>query len=295
MATPFDGLAKDILEVLLSEHGRIETESETPALNSQRADMLFVPDATHTMARRSLGLLGRMTDVVCLFEAFHDAPSIEDVVECLRKLLNHRHARSLKRVDCAERTWLLCGGRPEQALRALRAEPMPGWPLGFYDAAPALPLVIVVLSELAPDDDSLSLRLMGAGTTFERAVHDLRARFGVVARGSALFAAVVHRFLEARRRGGKLTEDPHMVDLTEAYEYMRTQWEAGHREGQREGERAATLAMLVRMTEHKLQRPLTETERAGLVQRVDRDGADPLSDAVLDLTPAALARWLCTA
>ena len=106
----------------------------------------------------ALGLLGRVTDLACLFEPFHEAPSIEDVIECVRKLLNHRHARALKHTRAAERTWLLCGGRPDEALAAPRAQSMPGWPRGFYELSSQLGLSLVVLSELPDDDDTLALR-----------------------------------------------------------------------------------------------------------------------------------------
>ena len=81
---------------MLREHWVFETESEAPALRSQRADVFFIPDPAHDTARRALGLLGRMTDAPCLFEPFHQAPRVDEVIECLRKLLNHRHARALK-------------------------------------------------------------------------------------------------------------------------------------------------------------------------------------------------------
>jgi hypothetical protein len=188
MATPHDGLAKEILELLLHEHGTVETEVEAPSLVSQRADVLFLPDPKHDAARRTLGLLGRMSDEACLFEPFHEAPSLDEVVSCLRKLLNHRHARTLKQKRAAERSWLLCAGRPDTAISALHVHRMTAWPRGFY-ALPALELSVVVLSELPPTDDTLALRLMGARATFDSALEDLRARYGVVPRGGALYEA----------------------------------------------------------------------------------------------------------
>ncbi len=282
MATPFDGLAKEILDVMLHEYGALETESEAPALRSQRADVLFVPDPVRTAARRSLGLLGRMTDAACLFEPFHEAPSLDDVTECLRKLLNHRHARSLKHTHVAERSWLLCAGRPDDALASLRARSMPRWPRGFYELSPALPLSIVVLSELPDDDDTLALRLMGAGETFGAALHELRARYGRVPRGQALYVAVVQMLLAARKRGETLTE-AIMLDTTEAEEFLRRE----RREGRDEG-----LRPLVRLIERRLDRKLTEDERAMLLARLDLVGAVRLGDVVLDLEADALARWL---
>ncbi len=218
-----------------------------------------------------------------MLEAFHEAPSLDDVIECLRKLLNHRRARKLNHPRAAARTWLLCGGRPDTAIAKLHATPMRDWPTGFYDVGDALPLVFVVISELPDDDDTLPLRVMGAGTSLHRALRRLRQRYRALPKGPALFATVVNVFLAARKRGAVLSE-ALMVDLTEAYEYMRTQHEAGRLEG--------TLAPLAHLCERKLSRALTETERDGLQRRVERDGANPASDAVFDLGPVELAAWL---
>jgi hypothetical protein len=52
------------------------------------------------------------------------------------------------------------------------------------------------------------------------------------------------------------------------------------------------VSMLAHLCERKLARALTETERDGLLRRVERDGANPASDAVLDLGPVELSAWL---
>jgi hypothetical protein len=290
MATPFDSLAKEILDLLLHDLGQLETEVEVAALPSQRADVLFVPDPARGDERRTLGLLGRMTERAALFEPFHDAPGVEEVRACLRKILNHHHARSLSQRGGAERSWLLCAGRPDGALIAFRAAPSVGWPRGFYDLGAALPLSLVVLSELDDGDDTLPLRLMGTGATLKAALHALRTRYGVLPRGRALFAEVVQVFLAARRRGERLTEEL-MVDLTEAYEYMRQQHTEGLREGLREGV-LLVLPTIVRVAESRLEREVTEAERETLLQKIHTDGAEAVGDALVSLDPDALARWL---
>ncbi|MFO0651124.1 MAG: hypothetical protein U0326_33170 [Polyangiales bacterium] len=77
---------------------------------------------------------------------------------------------------------------------------------------------------------------------------------------------------------------------------MRTQHEAGLQQGLQqgrlEGRLEGTLAPLAHQCERKLARALTETERDGLLRRVERDGANPASDAVLDLGPVELSAWL---
>jgi hypothetical protein len=285
MATPFDSLAKEVLDLLLHDLGRLETEVEVAALPSQRADVRFVPDPSRDAERRALGLLGRMTDTVVLLEAFHEAPDVEEVRACLRKILNHLHARSLSARDGAARCWLLCGGRPEGALRAFRAAPSPDWPRGFYDLGAGLPLSLVVLSELDATDDTLPLRLMGAGATLSAALRALHARHRALPRGRTLFAAVVQVLLSAQRRGEQIPE-ALMLDLTEAEEYMRQQHAEGLREGLREGMR------LGQGVERKLARVLTDAEWEALAQRISDDGAEAVGDALVSLAPDALARWL---
>ena len=162
VSSPFDHFAKDVLDLMLSAHGRLDTEVEAPALKAQRADVMFEPDPSHDTHRRALGLLGAMTERCCFFDPFHEAPDVSQVRNCLRKLLNHHQARALGHRRTAEISWLLCGGRPNSALSSLRFTPSPSWPRGFYDLGVALPLSIVVLSELPETSDTLAFRMMGA-------------------------------------------------------------------------------------------------------------------------------------
>jgi len=295
MAKPFDSLAKEILDVLLHDLGRLETEVDVPALVSQRADLFFVPDPLRDEERRALGLLGRITAMAALLEPFHEAPSVEEVLACVRKTLNHRHALLLAKRPAAERAWLLCGGRPDAAFRVLGAVPAPGWPSGVYHLSAGMPVSFVVLSELEETDDTLSLRLMGSGATLASALRTLRERYGVLPRGRALFAEVVQVFLAARKRGERLTEE-FMVDLTEAYEYMDRQHEEGLRKGiqkgREEGREEGARALLTRLTELKLARPLTDAARAVMLHRVELDGVEGVGEALVSLDRDALAAWL---
>ncbi len=94
-------------------------------------------------------------------------------------------------------------------------------------------------------------------------------------------------FLAARKRGERLTEE-FMVDLTEAYEYMDRQHEEGLQKGREEGARS----MLTRLTELKLARPLTDAERAVMLQRIELDGVEAVGEALVSLDRDALGVWL---
>ncbi len=143
-----------------------------------------------------------------------------------------------------------------------------------------------MLSELDDSDYTLPLRLMGAGATLRAALRALRTHYGALPRGRALFAEVVQVLLAAQRRGERLTEEL-MVDLTEAYEYMRQQ----HSEGLREGV-ILVLPTVVRVAESRLARAVTDAEREALLQKIHTDGAEAVGDALVSLDPDALARWL---
>ncbi len=67
-----------------------------------------------------------------------------------------------------------------------------------------------------------------------------------------------------------------------------TAWEMGERRGKLEGE----LRTLARLFERRLQRGLTEGERAALAQRLEQLGVDRLLDASQELAADALAAWL---
>jgi hypothetical protein len=125
--TSHDERAKDILDVLLDDLGTLEREFEVPSLRAQRADLRFAPSPEHTVTRRSLGILGLMTEVAALFEPFSWAPSIDEVQGCLRKLFNAQHAGALNPSRVVERMWLLCAGRPDAALAHFDAVPMAAW------------------------------------------------------------------------------------------------------------------------------------------------------------------------
>ncbi|MEZ4393298.1 MAG: hypothetical protein R3A48_19610 [Polyangiales bacterium] len=214
---PHDTLAKDVLEVLLDELGTFVRECEVPASASQRADAYFAPHPDAQVALRELGLLGRMCLRPCLLDPFHDPPSPDDVSESLRKFLNHRHGA---RVAPAERLWLPCAGRPDEALRRFGFERAPGWPAGFYALSEALPVMVVVLPELDDSLDTVALRLMGRREHLNRALRTLRGRTAAIPQGRRLFTAVVRWIMTWRGRGLRWEEDA-MLDLTEA-EFSRT-------------------------------------------------------------------------
>ena len=85
---------------------------------AQRIDLWSVPDPDRAAERSTLGLLGRMSERPALFEAFHRAPSPDDVLECAREQLNSRHELTRRAREADARSV------PRPA--ALRVDPV-GW------------------------------------------------------------------------------------------------------------------------------------------------------------------------
>ncbi|WP_136925443.1 DUF4351 domain-containing protein [Polyangium aurulentum] len=121
-------------------------------------------------------LLGRIGRAACAFEAFSVTPDEDDLVSCVRKLLNLRHVLAGKTPPVPlPRLWIISSGRPIQGLRALGARSKLGWPRGTYDIPAAFHASIVVVRELPEHRSTLLLRLMGRGRTLRRAVAELLA------------------------------------------------------------------------------------------------------------------------
>lgn len=71
--------------------------------------------------------------------------------------------------------------------------------------------------------------------------------------------------------------------------------EEGLAKGREEGREEGELRSLVHLFERRLARTLSADERATLAERLREQGAEPIWDGVLDLSPQELAAWLTTA
>jgi hypothetical protein len=179
MRTRFDQLAKGLLDRALSTAGEVRTQEEIPG-EVQAADVWFQPAPGNATARAQLGLLGRIAATSCLIEPFHTTPAAGSVLDCVSKQLTLRRSlvREARRVKgdvpVIPRLWLVSVGRPRSVLSGLRFEPLSGWPAGIWQGPPLLRTYVVVLRDLPATRETLSLRLLGAGRTFWRAVEELR-------------------------------------------------------------------------------------------------------------------------
>ena len=179
----YDQFTKALFDKTLGLAGVVATQLEI-AGEVQAADLWFRPAPGREGVRDRLGVLGRMAGAPCLIEAFHGTPSIDAVRACINKQLTlYRNlCRDAARPSNAgqgpppmPRLWILSTGRPHQVMDALALQPMGGWPAGCWEAAPGLHVHLVVLRDLPAGRDTLLLRLLGAGKTYARAVHELDA------------------------------------------------------------------------------------------------------------------------
>src|SRR5689334_11460166 len=96
MSKRFDRLAKRLLRAALARAGIVESQREVEA-DAQEIDTWFKLDPALAVELERIGLLGRMIDgPLTLFEAFHEAPSVDDYRDCVRKQLVADHAEVLE-------------------------------------------------------------------------------------------------------------------------------------------------------------------------------------------------------
>jgi hypothetical protein len=296
-----DPYVRLLLDRILAGHGEVLQEFPLRPRPTRRADVVFVPGTPGADAI-PLGAMARIVAAPAVVEAFSGAVGVKAYQEVLGKTLDIRHAAERRRATAAERAlrgaigWILCTAHPEQLLRETGAVPMTGAPRGFYELAAAHPVRIVSLRELELTDDTLMLRLLAAELTTATAA-ELRRR----ARGDARLAPLMHAVLEYLTDllqvapGGVA-----MLDVsTEVKKYVEWLKRSGYRKGIREGIKRGEhrgmqqgLAPLLRQFSRRLDRALTDDERAAVTARLITLGADRLGDVVLDLSAPELAVWL---
>ena len=291
MRNRFDHLAKDAFVALLEDAGTVNTQVEVQ-VPAQYADTTFAPSIEGRKLLLERGLLGRMANRVCMFEAFHQAPSIREVRGCVRKLFTWHHDLTLEADKCIPpkrapfpRLWLLCAGEPKSALRIFRLRHLRGWPSGIYSISPwGVGLFIAVIPELPRDRTTLALRLLGKGAVLREAARELRALPESAWEHKLIPILLSWKIEISSQPTHSQDEEDFMTAATELVKKWRDE---ALDEGRDEG-----LRPLIHLYERRIGRALTATERAGLVARLGELGPERVGDAVLDLSPDGLANWL---
>jgi len=201
----FDHLGKTIGLSALAPCGTTEMEAVL-APDPRRADLRHEPDPARTAERARIGLLGTIAASVCLLELYSGAPSDDDVIACLGKLIafrqhlqreaNKEREALKKRVEkespgqepptakpfVSPLCWIIAARHPGAALARFAATPAPTFPQGVYfgtgalvGAKGVLRIGIVDASELPPGRSTLLVRFMAAGLLLAGAIAELAA------------------------------------------------------------------------------------------------------------------------
>jgi hypothetical protein len=260
----FDHLAKNILRDALSRACTAETEVEVLAA-TQKIDVFTIPDPARAAERARMGLLGKLADQPCLFEPFHDTPTLRQVRRCLNKQHTWHHelerrARAAVGASPPEpdrdrpaadevpfpALVIISPGLPETVLDAYGCKPVHS---GVYHAAVwGLALRVVVLSELLPTRETLLLRLLGKGRVFSQALADLAELPGDAWERSVATPLLVHFKLGSHEHPTN-EEDTVSAEIQawfEDYQHkLRSEeHEKGRKEGRKEGARSLLLGLL---------------------------------------------------
>jgi hypothetical protein len=205
MHNRFDHLGRTIGLAALGPSGLTVAEYVlAPA--ARRADLRHDPDPAREAERERLGLLGRIASFVCLIELYSGAPSDDDAIACLGKLiafLQQRQREADKEREALKKRmenespgqeppaakpfvsplcWIIAARRPAAVLSRFAATAATSFPKGVYfgtgtlvGSKGVLPMGIVDASELPRDRSTLLVRLMAAGPLLAGAIAELAA------------------------------------------------------------------------------------------------------------------------
>jgi hypothetical protein len=261
---PFDHdqFAKNILRDALSRACSAETEVEVLAA-TQKIDVYTTPDPARAAELARMGLLGELAEQPCLFEPFHDTPTLRQLRRCLNKQHTWHHelerrARVAGGASAAEpgrdklagevpfpALVVIGPGQPATVLDAYGCKPVRP---GVYQAVWGLALRVVVIAELPRTRATLLLRLLGRERQFRQALADLADLPGGAWEQSVATPLLVHFRLGGH--GHPTNEEDDVSAEIQAWfaDYQRKLrsefFEEGREEGRKEGERGLLLRQL---------------------------------------------------
>ena len=252
---PYDQTAKQLLDGVLERAGRAEVQHEV-SNDPQWIDVWFERDATKPLPA---GLFGRMVRESCAFEVFHGIVNTAEALDCLAKQLGvYRRRRRRRSVGVRAEVpsmWLVTNDRPRSVLKELLAEPLEGWPTGFYRMkVPALPLYVVTARDLPRVRETLVLRLMGSKKVLRDALEELGTLPESAWERTAATGAVgvLHSLASKASTLSNPTEKAIVMNATALYEQIKEEGrEEGRRRGREEGRAEGKKGLLRRMLGHR--------------------------------------------
>lgn len=240
MHHPYDQFFKNVMRWCIEPEIEVELERAVH-VPAQRIDLAY--GERSSVPAPDLGLVGEMLALgPGMMEYFAQGLSPEDVKACARKRLAYDHERALtagqrrEPVPAEPWLWILCTNQPREALQAYAAEPMAGWPPGFWQPSREPRMRFVLLSALPEIPETLLLRVFGRGQTLVRAMAQIDELPAEHVLSGRLKPAVLafENFIMQALRGDMQT-----------YEEMRARYEAWHRSAIEEGRKEALRDVLL--------------------------------------------------
>jgi len=181
---PHDQFAKQYLAELLAPLGEVNISREVSG-ETRQIDVWFAPaPQPATDPQILLGLLGKMASSPCLLEPFRNQPSKTEIRNCILKLfslqsqLQRQARREDDTVNEAElpQLWILATSASATLLDSFQFKLDPDqWCQGVYFLGEAMKTAIVAINQLPTTPETLWLRILGKGTTQQRAIDEIIA------------------------------------------------------------------------------------------------------------------------
>jgi hypothetical protein len=170
------------LEELLKSFGTVEAPKSIPG-EVREIDVFFSPKSQESLDLASLGVLGRFAFTPSIFEPFRNPASIDEILDCLLKLLEvrggiKREAKTQKiklQPQNLPKLWILTPTASEVKLSQLGAVEHADWLSGIYLMPEALRTAIVVIHQLPETMETLWLRILGRDSVQQRAIEELNS------------------------------------------------------------------------------------------------------------------------
>jgi hypothetical protein len=176
-----DRFAKDYLSEILAPLGIVSPGREVSS-EVRQIDVYFTPNSPSPDDLAKLGVLGQMATTPALFEPFRNPAGVSEILGCLSKLLEVRAEleRQSRRDNIRERElpylWVLTPTASEALLNGFHAlADRENWERGIYHCGEHFRMAIVAIHQLPETPQTLWLRILGRGSTQQRAIAALNA------------------------------------------------------------------------------------------------------------------------
>ena len=297
-----DELAKEYLEALLSPLGNVKTSQKIRS-EVLEVDVWFEPSPSPPSLAPPLGILGRMTNNIALFEPYRNPISENDLRGCLSKVLIAQNKKlkegRRKNIPVPEEQlpalWIFTPTCSARVIDMAGAREIEGedWPKGIYFPAPLLRTGIVVIHQLPVVEETLWLRVLGRGNVQKQAVEELVELPASNPYKENLLEILANwqQNLELRDNVSS-NEMEDIMNLSPAYLKQREEWKLeGKEEGLQQGLQQGESALILRLLKRRI--GSVDKALAARIQGLAIEQLEALGEALLDFTESNdLVLWL---